>query len=161
MPELKRRLGPWTYAEAVKALPYVRPLLGGLREHFVAFRHFYRLSGFDPDSPRHRAKIVFHREEGMAVLEELGRLCVAIFASPLRGVALFRFEAEVQLDEFATAERIACWVYRDTREGIDSIAFAEDLYDTNDLLGSERPIPAGWETASTFFLPLFGGLTQP
>lgn len=132
---------PWSYSEAQKTVPYVRRLLSSLREHYIACWHFIRLNGHDPNCREYHPRWLYHRQEGEAALNDLFDLSVCLFDNPLRGIAIFRFAVEVELDENSTAARIAFWLYRDTRNEIESFLFASDLYDTNDLLCIERPIP--------------------
>ncbi len=142
--------GAWTYADATKAVPYVRRLLRGLRRHYVACWHYWTLVGNDASSPFYRAERRFHRRRGEAALRELERLGVFPYEAPLRGVGLFTFTVEVQLDELATVEKVAHWVYRDSRVSIDTFAFAEDLNASDDLPGSEHPVPESLKAGGNF-----------
>jgi hypothetical protein len=72
------------------------------------------------------------------------------YEAPLRGVGLFTFTVEVQLDELATVEKVAHWVYRDSRVSIDTFAFAEDLNASDDLPGSEHPVPESLKAGGNF-----------
>lgn len=141
MKHAKKRSCPWSYMEAQRTIPYVRLLLASLREHYIACWHYIRLNGHDPTCREHHPRWLYHRQEGEAALNEIFDLGVCVFDNPLRGIALFRFEVEVEIDESSTAEWIGFWLYRDTRDQIDSFVFAFDLHDTTDLLLIERPIP--------------------
>jgi hypothetical protein len=108
------------------------------------------LVGYDTSSPFYRAERRFHRRRGKAALRKLDRLSVYPYEPPLRGIALFTFEVEVELDELSTVVKVAHWVYRDSRDEIDRLVFAEDLYDTPDLLACERPIPEPLKAGRNF-----------
>jgi hypothetical protein len=155
MPELKKRVRSWGYVEAERSVVYVRCLLGSLRAAFVAALHSYRLAARDPDNPVHREAVLRHRQEGIAVLEELDRLGVIPYQSPLRGIALFAFEVGGEQLDGSTETRTAYLVYKDSREAIDSFVFAADLYD-QELLAVERPVPESWKAERTgrLLLPL-------
>ncbi len=135
------RKTPWSYSEAQRTLPYVRRLLASLREHYIACWHYVRLSGHDPSCQEYHPRWLYHRQEAEAALNDLFDLSVCVFDNPMRGIVLFRFAVEVELDQSSTAEWIAFWLYRDTRDQIASFVFAADLHDAHDLLLIERPIP--------------------
>jgi hypothetical protein len=99
----------WSYPEATESIPYVRRLLGSLREHFIAAWHYYRLDHLDPDEPAHKARLAFHRREGVAALEDLHELDVLPYESPLRGIALF----PLLVHDHGTPGQQAYLVYKD------------------------------------------------
>jgi hypothetical protein len=140
----------WTYAEASRTVPYVRRLLATLRHTYIHAWHLYGKShrAADPDSVL--AEWVKSRDEGVAVLEELDRLGIIPYQSPLRGIALFRFSVEVEVDDVATDDLIAFFVYKDNRDQIETFAFAPDIYDHDGLFGAERPIPDALKAGATF-----------
>jgi hypothetical protein len=141
VPIVRRGTRPWTYAEASRAVPYVRRLLATLRETCVACRLSHR-KAFRTAGPKGvRPEWLRHRDEVAAVLEELDRLGVVAYQSPLRGIALFRFEIDVEADDGAAEGRVAFFIYKDSRDRIDSFAFAGDIYDVRGLFGAERPVP--------------------
>lgn len=131
----------WTFNEASRAVPYVRRLLATVRASYIACRHLYLKSLRSADPEGIHAEWLRRRDEGVAALEELHRLGVIIYQGPLRGIALFPFGVEVEADDGATTGMIAFFVYKDSRDRIDSFAFAPDLHDQGGLLGAERPIP--------------------
>ena len=140
MPQPKRRVRTWTYSEASRSVPYVRVILGSLRESYIAAWHEFRLSRQEPDCLGHREERRRHCEEGVVDLEELARLGVFAYDTPLRGIALF----PVVIHE-GGSPRDAYFVYKDSRNEIESFVFNDDLCEHYDLLGWERPVPAAWK----------------
>jgi hypothetical protein len=137
----RRRTPRWTYATASRALPYVRLILGKLREQFITIWHLYRVAGYDMNNPDYGEQMRFLRDEGGEALAELDRLGVIAYQSPLRGIALFPF-AIAGPGGF----RKAYFVYKDSRDQIDSYIFHDVLCEHNDLLGWERSVPDAWKT---------------
>jgi hypothetical protein len=135
------RVPTWTYAEASRTLPYVWLVLRDLREEFIQIWHLYRLAGYDLKHPAYRERFRHLGEAGRAALEELDRLGVIPYQSPLRGIALY--PCVVQDDRGGTQE--AYFVYKDTRDGIDSYILQDDLGENGDLYGDERVIPDDWK----------------
>ena len=150
MAKPKRRDRFWTYAEASRTVPYVRRLLATLRDTYIAAWHLYRKSLRAADAESVHAEWLKHRDEGVAILEELDRLGVIPFQSPLRGIALFRFNVEVEVNDEETADLIGYFVYRDTRDRIETFAFAPEIYDNDGLFGAERAIPNALKEGATY-----------
>lgn len=150
MPKQKKRNRFWAFEEAQKAVPYVRRLLATLRETYIACWHLYRKSLLATDPVSVCAEWQERRDEGVAVLEELDRLGVIIFQSPLRGIAVFRFNVEVEVDADSTADLIAFFIYKDTRDQIETFAFSHDIHDHDGLFGAERPIPDALKQGATY-----------
>lgn len=150
MPKPKRRDRFWTYEEASRTVPYVRRLLATLRQTYIAAWHLYGMSRRAADPESIHAEWEKQRDEGVAVLEELDRLGVIPFQSPLRGIAVFRFNVEVEVDAESTADLIAFFVYKDTRDRIETFAFSHDIYDQDGLFGAERPIPEALKEGADF-----------
>lgn len=140
---MKRKKQPrvWTYAAASRTLPYIRSLLRDLRENFILVWHVYWLAGGDVDHPDYRDWLRHLGDEARTVLGEFDRLGVIPYQSPLRGIALFPFVVQ----EGRGHRRDAYFIFKDTRDDIDTYIIADDLYDRNDLYGNERPVPAGWK----------------
>jgi hypothetical protein len=154
MPELKRRGRSWSYVEAQRSVVYVRPLLGCLRTHYISAWHHHRMARRDPADASHRQAVQRHRQEGIAVLEELDRLGILAYQSPLRGIALFPFEVKFEQLDGSMERRTAYWVLKDSREAIDAFAFAADFYG-QELLTVERPVPEAWKgEVDLLLLPL-------
>src|SRR3954451_4321401 len=59
----------WTYAEAVKAVPYVRVILRELRETDIRMWHLHRVT--KKDHGKHHAELDDLKAKGVAALEEL------------------------------------------------------------------------------------------
>jgi hypothetical protein len=158
LPKINQQMRTWDYVAAQKAVPYVRRLLAGLREHYVATWHFQRLATRDPDEPSHRRAVLRHRREGCDILEELKRLGVMPYQSPLRGIALFPFAVSDQRAG-QVAERQALWVYRDSREQIDHYILYDDLSTCCELEGYEKLVPEEWKRAGA--IPTLDEETTP
>jgi hypothetical protein len=137
------RVPTWTYAVASKSVPYIRMVLNDLREGFIAIWHLYKAAGYDLNHPAYRERFRLLGEAGKAALEELDRLGVIPYQSPLRGIALYPFA--FQDDQGGTQE--AFFIYKDTRDGIDSYILQDDLGENGDLYGDEEPIPDAWKEA--------------
>jgi hypothetical protein len=135
------RVAIWTYAEASRTLPYVRLVLRDLRECYITIWHLYKAAGYDLNDPAYRERFRFLGEAGKAAMQELDFLGVIPYQSPLRGIALYPFV--VQDDQGGTEE--AFFVFKDTRDGIDTYILQDDLGENGDLYGDERPVPAGWK----------------
>jgi hypothetical protein len=133
----------WTYAAASRTLPYVSYVLQHLREGFIEIWHLYRIGGNNVNNPKFRDRIRHLADDGREAIAELDRLGVIAYQSPLRGIALFPF----LVHEGKGRRRKAYYVFKDTRDSIDSFIFADDLCARNDLYVDERPIPAGWKVA--------------
>lgn len=140
----RRRTPLWTYAAASRALPYVRLILGKLREEFITIWHLYRVAGYDATNPDYRDQLRFLGEEGRVALAELDRLGVIAYQSPLRGIALFPFAVAGP-----GGVQEAYFVYKDSRDQIDSYIFRDVLCEHDDLLGWEKPVPDAWKTNMT------------
>jgi hypothetical protein len=137
----KKSVRIWTFAEASGVLPYLRLLLRDVREGFIAIWHLYRLGGGDVNHPDFRDRIRRLGGEARAVLDEFDRLGVILYQSPLRGIALF----PIFVHQSKGVRREAYFVYKDTREEIDTYIFADDLCDRNDLYTNEKPVPQEWK----------------
>lgn len=145
MPELNKRLRSWTYAEARRTTPFVRLLLGSLRENFIAAWHFFRLNGYDAKGRPYRREVEYHQREGRTALGELQALGVLPYQSPARGIALFPFEVGAEQDGGSTGRRAAYLVYKDSRDRIDSYILADILCTYGDLHGHEKAVPEWWK----------------
>lgn len=141
MKKSMKRVPIWAYAAASRTLPYVRLVLRDLREGFIEIWHLYRLAGGDVNHPDFRDRIRRLGDEARTIFKELDRLGVIPYQSPLRGITLFPF----LVHEGEGRKREAYFVYKDTRNEINSFIFADDLCERNDLYGDERPVPAGWK----------------
>ncbi len=150
MLKAKRRDRFWTYEEASRTVPYVRRLLAALRTTYIRAWHLYRKSRRAAHPESVHAEWEKQRDEGVAVLEELDRLGVIPFQSPLRGIAAFRFNVEVEEEAESTADLIAFFVYKDSRDHIETFAFSHDIYDQDGLFGAERPIPDVLKAGATY-----------
>jgi hypothetical protein len=144
MPTTQQRTMTWSYAAAQKVLPYVRRLLADLRGHCIAAWHFRRLAGLDADNQSHGQDMLRHRHEGCEILVELDRLGIVPFDNPLRGIALFPYTEAVRVAG-QVLERNAFWIYRDSRDDIDSYILYDDLVYHHDLEGNERRVPEEWK----------------
>src|SRR4051812_3262322 len=105
----------WTFQEATKTLPYVRVLLGSLREHYIAARHAWWLNGRAPEASPYGG-VQYHRNEGLTLLNEFWDLGVIPFQPWFRGIGMCPFEVNTQLDPGITQLRVAYFVYRDSRD---------------------------------------------
>lgn len=135
----------WTYGEAQRSIVYVRRLLIDLRQHYILCWHFFRLSRSGPDGLGCDFEMRLHRQEGAAAVDELKRLGVVAYESPVRGIALFPFHVRGG-DGRTSRRREAYYVYKDSRDGIDSFVFDDDLSSENDLFGCEKPVPEAWKS---------------
>jgi hypothetical protein len=136
-----KRVTIWTYAAACRTLPYVRLLLRDLRGGFIAIWHLYRLAGGDVNHSEYQDRIRRLGDEARTIFKELDRLGVIAYQSPLRGIALFPFI--VRVGEGSSRE--AYFVFKDTRDEIDSYIYADDLCERNDLNADEKPVPEEWK----------------
>ncbi len=150
MPKPRKRTTFWTYEEARRTVPYVRRLLATLRETYIACGHLSLQSRRNPDADGILEEWWRHRDGGVAVLEELDRLGIGVFQSPLRGIALYRLNVEVEVDDETTADMIGYFVYKDSRDQIETFVFCPDLYDCDGLFGAERPIPDALKQAASY-----------
>jgi hypothetical protein len=132
----------WTFTGASRTLPYIRVLLRHLREGFITIWHLFKVAGYDAANPAYREQMRFLRDEGLAALEELDHLGVIAYQSPLRGIALFPFLVRYGK---GGVSREAYFVFKDTRDGIDSFIFADELCEHNDLYGCEMLVPEAWK----------------
>lgn len=135
----------WTYHEACRTIPYVRRVLGSLRASYVAAWHFYRLTKDDDADYEIYEQASRFRQEGLVALDELDRLGVFSYEHPARGIALFPFFVHV----IGPATLNAYYVYKDTRESIDSFVYHVDLCERNDLYSDEKPVPSRWRQPGT------------
>src|SRR5262245_60020122 len=114
----------WTHAEAEKALPYVRSIMGSLREHWLdvhrAKQHLRRLEG-KPGRPDRAALLdradatqdseaaIDRFDESLRELMALDIYCV----DPVEGLALIPFRKGDELAWFVfdlfTPERLQTW----------------------------------------------------
>jgi hypothetical protein len=138
-----RRVTIWSHAGASRTISYIRLVLRDLRENFVAIWHVYRLAGGDVNHPEFRDRIRRLGQEARAVLGEFDRLGVIPYQSPLRGIALYPF----LVHEGRGGTHEAFFVFKDTRDEIDSYILQDDLGENGDLYADEKPIPAGWKVS--------------
>ncbi len=149
-----KKNGFWTYAAATRTLPYVRLILGSVRQQFITIWHLYRVAGYRLDHPEYCDQIRFLAVEGKEAMNELARMEVIPYESPLRGIALFSFFVREGKDRM----RGAYYVYKDTRDSIETYIFKHDLCSRNDLYHDERLVPAAWKEAGAI-LRLIEGTT--
>lgn len=145
MTESKKTQRAWNYTAASRTLPYVRLVLRDLREHYIRVWHLYRLAGNTVDHPDYGDLIRFHSGEGRTALAELKSLGIVPYQSPLRGIALFPFI----IREGKGVRREMYFVYKDSRDSIDTFIFEDDLGEHNDLYGFERAVPDEWKEPET------------
>lgn len=117
-------------------------MLRSVREHFIAFWHFHNLDRRTQGSSTHASEVFHHHDEAMAALNELRRLRVLAYRSPVRGIALIPFL--VQLSD-GHISREAFFVYKDSRAEIDTFAFSEDVFTDDPLDQWGRPVPESWK----------------
>jgi hypothetical protein len=129
----------WTYTEASDAVPFIRVILGYLRRGFIRVWHLYRVAGYDAANPIYSEEMQFLREEGIKALDELKRLGILPYERPTRGIALF----PLLVDDGGTPHQ-AFFVFKDSREEIDSFFFNDALSMHYDLFRCELPIPNEW-----------------
>ena len=129
----------WSYQEACRAIPYVRLLLGRMRSLYVAAWHFYRLTKNDDADHEVHEHASRCRQEALDTLHELHGLEVFVYQHPATGIALFPFIVHV-----CNVTLKAYFVYKDTRDSIDTFIFHVDLCQRNDLYADEKPVPSGW-----------------
>jgi hypothetical protein len=141
MKEAPKGTQVWTHAEASRTIQYVRLLLRNLRENFVLMWHVYRLVKSDAANQTHRQMLQTCREEAHAAFDELNRLSVIAYESPLRGIALFPFLVPHDCDTL----RRAYFVYKDSRDTIDSFVFEDDLCESRNLYACEQQVPNDWK----------------
>ncbi len=135
----------WTYTAASRTLPFVRVLLRDLREGFILVWHLFRIAGNNVNHPDYRDQIRCLNDEGREALAELDRLGVIAYQSPLRGIALFPFVVH----EGKGRRRKAFYIYKDSRDSIDSYVLEDDLCEHNDLFRYERDVPEAWKRPGT------------
>jgi hypothetical protein len=143
-----QRYRNWSYAAASDAVPYVRVILGYLRRGFIRIWHLYRASGYDAANPIYSEEIHFLREEGIKALDELKHLGILAYERPSRGIALF----PLLVDDCGTLHQ-AFFVFKDSRQEIDSFFFNDALSMHNDLFRCELPIPEQWKLGA---VPMLG-----
>ena len=136
-----KRVPNWTCAAASRTLPYIRLVLRDLRECYIAIWHLFRMAGYDLNNPDYRERFRLLGEAGQAALKKLDHLGVIPYQSPLRGIALFPFS--IQDDQGGTPQE-AYFVFKDTRDSIDSYILQDDLGENGDLYGDEKPVPVQW-----------------
>jgi hypothetical protein len=139
-----RALRLWTYEEAARAVPYLRSVIGSLREHWLEAqgrRRQVELLARQPGrANRHRllaGEDLRQRQEGAETrfndaLEELMGIDVYLL-DPIRGVALIPFRKE---DELA-------WYVFDQfdRHGLSGWRYHEDPLEECRPLASDAPPP--------------------
>lgn len=136
-----RRPRNWTFAEASKTLLYIRFSLGQLRENFILVWHLYKKNKYKTEGGEYGDEIAKSADAGRGLIAEFNRIGVIAYQSPLRGIALFPFLVHAGKDR----RRESYFVYKDSREEIETFIFKDDLCTHNDLYGYERLIPAAWK----------------
>jgi hypothetical protein len=131
----------WTYATVSRTIPYLRLLFRDLRGGFIAIWHLYRLAGSNVNHPEYQDRIRRLSDEARTIFKELDRLGVIPYQSPLRGIALFPFVVRVS----EGSNREAYFIFKDSRDEIDTYILADDLCERNDLYTDERPVPQEWK----------------
>jgi hypothetical protein len=132
----------WTFAAAAKAVPYVRPMFVELRINFILVWHLYKQNGYVSEGGPHEAELKMVGDRGRQLLSELNTLGVLPYYSPMRGIGLFQFLVNAH-----GWQRKAYYVYKDSRDCIDTYIFHDEFIEYADLYGYERRVPDQWKTA--------------
>lgn len=138
----KKSIKIWSLSDAIRTVPYIRSLCGTLRESLITAKHYYRKGGYDKGT-KYDAEIAAAQNSGRATINEFTKLCVIPYQNPIRGIALFPFLVYYQ-DDKGNTPREAFYVYKDSRNRIDSFIYADEEAAYNDLYGWELPIPEEW-----------------
>lgn len=134
------RIRIWTWQAATASLPYLAPLVGGLRAAYCRAAHA-RLSarrGADARPPAGRADA---EGEVDGLLDEIAAAGVLLHGGPLRGTVLFPSFTH----RAGSRPQAVYLVWRDSREAVDAYVTAEALRTTGDITACERPVPRTWK----------------
>lgn len=134
----------WTYDKAATTVPYVRGCLADIRVNIVLLLHLYRKHGHSRRACKNDPLVVKTKEEGTRLVGELDRLGVIRFQAAYRGIALYPFTVFYE-DGTGRTPREAYYVYKDSRDGIESFVFRDMLECYGDLYAWEQPVPAAWK----------------
>jgi len=136
----------WSYAQATQILPYIHPLLEELRTSYILVWHLFKKNKYNVEEGKYHQQVVDLRARGAEILGELKKLHILPYWSPLRGIALFQFVIQYEDGQGGALPRDAYFVYKDSRETIDSYIFDDEFTAYCDLYAWETPVPEPWKT---------------
>lgn len=145
----------WNYDQAASTITYIRPLLAECRECYIRVWHLYRKNRYSSKVGPHRRKLKKAGDRGRAALTEINKIGILVYYSPLRGIALFPILVHCD----GGIKREAYFVYKDSRDTIDSFIFNDELCEFADLYGWERPVPEEWKRVGA--IPKLNRETKP
>jgi len=151
MKEKRRNDNPksrlWTFHQANEAVPLVRSTLRELRESYVRIWHVYRNNGNRPVGGLYDDELAALGQRMRELFKECRRIGFLPYDSPHRGIALFPFFVCYEDARGRSTPREAYFVYKDSRESVETYIFNDELCIYNDLFGWERPVPGKWQPA--------------
>lgn len=134
----------WNFHSAAKTIPYLRPLLRDLRESFILCWHFFKKNGRCRQG-RYEKDCNQHDEAFEKTFVEIEKMGINIYDVPYRGIALFPCLIAIEDRPGVRTDRLAFFVYKDSRDSIDSFIFEDEFSEYNDLFSWERPVPNTWK----------------
>ncbi len=137
------RIRIWTYTKATSAIPYLAPLVGGLRSAACRLSHL-RLTGCKSRVPSRVLAADLGNAEGEveSLRDEVEAVGVLLHGGPLRGTILF----PSFVHHSGSRPRGLYLVWRDSRASIETYATAGDLRHGSDLESCEKPLPKAWKS---------------
>ena len=133
----------WSYTTAESTIPYIRPILGEIRTAYITVWHLFKMQGYNNHGP-YEEEMSKIGERGRELLEDMKKLSVLVYSSPMRGIVLFPCVVNCT-DDCGATPRPAYLVYKDSRETIDSFIFHDEFITYEDLYGWEHPVPEYWK----------------
>ena len=133
------RIRIWTWQTATASLPYLAPLVGGLRAAYCRQAHA-RLVARQGATGHPQASGGEAGGEVGGLLDEIAAAGVLLHGGPLRGTVLFPSFTH----RAGSRPQGLYFVWRDSRETVDAYVTADALRTTDDIAVCERPVPRTW-----------------
>lgn len=137
----------WNYIEAVETISYIRGSLIELRESIIRLKHLFRAADYNRELLEHDQEVIRIQAIGRKTFSEFDHFGIIAYDQSYRGIALYPFVVSYD-DGIGKTSRDALYIYKDTRDSIDSYIFKDELEACNDLMGYEKPVPLAWRSRS-------------
>lgn len=131
------RIRVWTWRKATASIPFMAPLVGGLRAAYCRLAHARLVARRVGDQPA-AGKC---NDEVDDLIDEIEAAGVLLHGGPLRGMVLFPSFTH----RAGSRPQPLYLVWRDSRDAVDAYVTAEALRTVGDIAACERPVPRTWK----------------
>jgi hypothetical protein len=138
----------WNYLEASATINYIRTHLAEMRTAVIRLKHLFFEADFNRSELAKNPEVSSLVEFGKKTYAELDKIGITVYDKTYRGIALYPFTVFYENSKGRTT-REAFYVYRDSRNTIDTYAFKDDLESSQDVSMCEKPVPMSWQIAKS------------